>query len=386
MKLLVRSIALFATAVVLFQQPSVAGPTCLAPGSLRCLHSRARSGTVPHDDPPGPGTHPGGGGGDPAPHPGGDPQHPNDGPVQHPNDGPVQHPGGPDVPPNPAPAPEPAPKDLDPAVDPRKSNPGFGELEGGEPKPMSDYVRSGSNQLNAYTEAVSTHRADTPLVSSVDKYDNIHFTNLLDLNADKSGYGLFDYEVEIPAMDGDIKPLLTFKQEHLGFDPAPMMNRQGTRVKITNGIRQDNPISEGVYDPQGEWAVIEAELKSSDNNPGKRIPVNELTWQAQVKVFKTNTGKLKVMFIENVRNKGFCEITKQNYIETNKALDSVAVWEPGTVYFNRMLGSDNLSGKFNAWSNHHTAFGDKEIERIATMPRQVAGSDGFFHVAVVFKK
>ncbi len=242
---------------------------------------------------------------------------------------------------------------------------------------MPDYERAGSDQLDAYKDAVSADRPDTPYVSDVAQYDNQGYTNFLYINAEGSGYRAFDSEVDPLDKNEDARLMLNFKQEDLGFDPTPMFSRMAYRIKVTNGIEIDNEISQGIYDTQGEWAIVESEFKEADNNPGKKLPVNELTWQSHHMVSGVNSGNLKVMFIENVRSDGFWEITKQNYIETNKQLDQMAVWAPGsaedTARFNRFLGSDNMNGKFHARMNHHRPLATSRLIKLLPCQNRFPG-------------
>lgn len=108
--------------------------------------------------------------------------------------------------------------------------------------------------------------------------------------------------------------------------------------------------------------------------------MNELSWQSWTSVAGTNTKNLQVIFLVNIENEGFWKIAAENYAEAGIPPTKAAVWEPKdakhTVWFERLLGSDNINGKMIALTNHHNEIGNKKIARVVTIPRQAAKALG----------
>ncbi len=197
-----------------------------------------------------------------------------------------------------------------------------------------------------------------------------------------------DYDQAIDYVKPQLKypEILAFKSDDINLDTSTI----GQAKQVSVRYRGNGIITEGTYASDGQWIVAEKGFKDNDKTPSDspaRVPVNEMQWQSFAGAAKANTKNLKVVFLMDIRSKGFWQITKQNYAEANMPLTQIGVWAPGTAEetarFKRYLGSDNINGKILQFTNHHGAIGDKQIVKVITIPKQAEGSNGRLTAALV---
>ncbi|KAK8003963.1 hypothetical protein PG989_003682 [Apiospora arundinis] len=288
---------------------------------------------------------------------------------------PAPVPGSPRLPPPPPAA------DWKPIPAPVKAadNPGQGNGKGDNAKPMDDYAKSGKTQVDNYVTITKGNKPDVLTVASkADLAGKEKNTAFLDIRKNPN------YEVDEQQhqyVNVDLKELKNFKPAELGFD----INAPGTSTKVTVRRASDKKdINIGTYDPKGNFIYYESAFKEA-NNVEDKIPLNEVGMQNFKKIAGDNTKNFKVAFLANIQNKEFWEITRQNYNDVKQPYSQVMTFEHGTPQFDRYMGSPNINSKFFSWGNHHNAIGNKQVDKIVVIPKQVEGSGGKMTAALIFK-
>lgn len=279
----------------------------------------------------------------------------------------------------------------DPPISPG-TNPGQGPGTGANLiKPMGNYEADAQVKVDNFRRAKEENKLDTKLVTTHAELEaNEKFTAFLDINKLEKDYKL-DEEFKAGPGYRDFPELKIFNKDELGFDmSAP---KQMMRVVVTNGGQTGTKptINKGTYDKNGEFMILEEAFKINDEK--RKVPINEIGYQAYAKTAGENTKNLKGMFLMDVQNKEFWAITRTNYNEAGYNFDQVVTFKRGTpaetAQFERFLGSPNINSKFNSLTNHHGATGGREPTKIIIVPKQAKRADdtpnGKLTAALVFE-
>lgn len=255
----------------------------------------------------------------------------------------------------------------------------------GSVKQMSAYEEAGKKAYDAYAAAVSGGTADTTTTTDINKVVSLKVFPAA-FTVENAVYRKTDPICELYA--AVVPELKYFAAAQLGFNFDRKLGGKLFCVETVTNVPSKSgetmpTILKGAYDKTGFVQIGMDAFKDNDKTAKTdkhRLPVNELSWQTAMSVAGSNAKNLQVIFLTNIQNMGFWAIAAQNYKEANIAPDTVAVWEPKdkkhTVWFERLLGSDNIHGKILALTNHHTAIGNKKIARVVTIPRQAMAKLG----------
>jgi hypothetical protein len=267
--------------------------------------------------------------------------------------------------------------------------PGFGKVD-----TLSSYQTKGNQRYTAFEDAKLRGTDDTPILADRNEaHIPASFPDLFEVKDhyfvdSKPGKTLDDYDPEI----------FLFTKEELGVDlPATHTEvkvfsvRDGKTVGQSDDPNREFYILRGGYTEDGQIIFAKDAFKDNDVTPtgDGKIPINEISWQTYASVAKDNTKNLKAIMLMDIQNKGFWAITAANYGERGIPLTQKAVWRRGdadnTKWFERLLGSDNINSKIFAFTNHHNALGNPNIDSIVTIPKMVPGS-GFRMIAALVLK
>ena len=287
----------------------------------------------------------------------------------------------PSVPEHPEPHPNPPAPHADWEPIPAKTNPGQGQGKGDDPKSIEEYEEKGKKVMENYEEVVKSDKPDTLIVQTEaelkDHDDKKAFLNFHKHGGYKTNN---DNEVEFRSF----KSLQNFKSSEIGFDIAP--ETKVTRVTVADkNDDKNNVIIISSYDPKGDFIVFQSAFKKGNNEIPGHVPLNEMNMQNFIKVAGHNTKNVRAAFIENIMNKGFFDITRQNYNDMKQPFDKMLTFNRGTPQFDRFMGSEIIWSKVVSFTNHHNAIGNKIIEKIVVVPKQAKNSDEELAVAIVFK-
>lgn len=245
--------------------------------------------------------------------------------------------------------------------------------------------------MRDYEAAIASNRADTKAVTDLCEVDvgppPIAFADIFSSQIDPRPY----YITPDIGVSVDKYPELSlFKQADTGVD---LSGKNFPEYDIRNDEKATSKtINEGGYDKGGTFIVANIAFKGNDQkakDDPSRVPNNDMTWQAFAKAAtKNNVKNLKVIYLRDVQNAGMWAITQTNYSERKIDLSTIEVWDASTpqgeIWFNRFLGSDNVSGKILTLTNHHQALGNKKILKIITIPKQAtSGTSSKYTAALV---
>jgi hypothetical protein len=136
-------------------------------------------------------------------------------------------------------------------------------------------------------------------------------------------------------------------------------------------------------DNAGRYFIMQDSFKYEDkSNSG--IPLNEIVMQNFLDVAKSKASDFRVMFIVNVQNQEFWDVTRANYDSSDTPFDQVMTWKSDSFQFKRYMGSPNISSKLFGFLNHHIALGKRKPVQIVVIPQQVKNSEDL-SVALVFE-
>ncbi|PGH15214.1 hypothetical protein AJ79_02579 [Helicocarpus griseus UAMH5409] len=200
---------------------------------------------------------------------------------------------------------------------------------------------------------------------------------------------------------GHYRPERTISVAITKYPELKMLNKEKVGIDfgdytlhVEDGVPEVVQI--GAYDRNGEFLIGSHGFKENDKTPRddpSRIPLNEMTWQLFAHTARQNAGKLKVMVVQNVQNKGTWEIVRKEYAPKNPPLSRRAIWkhDPNDAtttpnWFNTYLGSDNIAGKIFTLKNHHRILGNKKFTKILlTYPSQVKDSSNQLTMVVLLE-
>jgi hypothetical protein len=179
---------------------------------------------------------------------------------------------------------------------------------------------------------------------------------------------------------GDLENLKMFRTEDFGFPLTPnylvteiriSRNRERSKPGASTNTNQDTPgnIIKMTVDPGGRFFVIQDSYKKDNTGKGT-VPLNEMIMQGFLNVAGSKSKNFKVMFITNIQNRLFWEITRKNYDATGHPFSHVVTFAKDTPEFNRYMGSDNINSNFFGFGNHHNALGNKRPVEIIIVPKQ----------------
>ncbi|KAJ4391250.1 hypothetical protein N0V93_004867 [Gnomoniopsis smithogilvyi] len=257
---------------------------------------------------------------------------------------------------------------------------GAGKGVGGKPMDMAVYEAAGKKSYAAYNKAIAAG-ADSPDTTTTTDVSKIVKNKVF---ADAFKFSPAVYKAEranelATEVLKSYKELQLFTADQLGSFALSKLKGFMSKVTVTNPNTSTKIILDGIYDKTGYAQIALNAFKANDATPTTnpaRLPVNELSWQTWASVATTNTKNLEIFFLTNIQNEGFWQIAANNYAEADIPPTKAAIWEPkdaqNTVWFERLLGSDNINGKMLALTNHHNAIGNKKIAWVVTIPRQAA--------------
>lgn len=244
---------------------------------------------------------------------------------------------------------------------------------------MADYERSGRSQVDDYEQIVKSGRPDTRVVQTeADLAKYSPHEAFLDFR-ENAGYRVRNDKYSYSYY----KSLRNFDSSELGFDFEQAKDIMQVTVTEKGGD-SGAVIAQGSYDPEGRFMVYQMAFKDENNKVADHVPLNEISMQNFIAVAGDQTKNLKAAFITDIQNKGFFAITRQNYNDLKQPFDKVLTFERGTPQFYRYMGSDNIRSTIFSFGNHHHAIGNKIIDKIIVIPKQVQGSDDELAVAIVF--
>jgi hypothetical protein len=239
----------------------------------------------------------------------------------------------------------------------------------------------GKAQLASYTSVLARGGPDSEIFKTkeeVDKATSNGHKAFLDVKSQPQY--IYSSNPGKGSVVGDLENLKMFRTEDFGFPLTP--NYLVTEIRITKSrdqpkagantnTNQDTPgnIVKMTVDPGGRFFVMQESYKKDNLDIGK-IPLNEMVMQGFLNVAGAKSKNFKVMFITNIQNRLFWEITRKNYDATGHPFSHVVTFAKDTPEFNRYMGSDNINSKFFGFGNHHNALGNKRPVEIIIVPKQ----------------
>ncbi|CAG8977876.1 hypothetical protein HYALB_00001753 [Hymenoscyphus albidus] len=249
----------------------------------------------------------------------------------------------------------------------------------GEPaKAMEFYAEKGRKQLNIYERIVRSNRKDTKTVLT--KEDLVKYNKgsaFLDVTKNAE-YLVWDSENWIDESFAYLPKL--YKSDEIGFDlnRVPILTTTSVYTADKMGL-----VCETTFADNGLFIIYQHAYKENDDVG--EIPINEIQMQTFFDASKGNSRSFRVAFLENIQNKEFWAITRENYNDMRQPYTKVLTFERGTPQFDRYIGSPNIWSKFWGFGNHHNALGKPILMRIIVTPAQVSNAFGL-GAAIVFKK
>ncbi|CAG8956015.1 hypothetical protein HYFRA_00008871 [Hymenoscyphus fraxineus] len=251
---------------------------------------------------------------------------------------------------------------------------GLGEL----PKAMEFYAEKGRKQLNIYEEIVRSNKKDTETVLT--KEDLVkHRKDSAFIDVTKSAeYEVYEIENWIDESFAYLPKLYKSEEIGIGLNRVPVLTTTTVYTEDTMGL-----ICRATYADDGQFIIYQHAYKENDGVG--EIPINEIQMQNFFAASKENAKNFRAAFFENIQNKEFWAITRENYNDMKQPYTKALTFERGTPQFDRYMGSPNIWSKFWGFGNHHNALGKPIPMRIIITPTQVPNSFGL-GAAIVFKQ
>ena len=205
----------------------------------------------------------------------------------------------------------------------------------GEVLPMADYEKKGAQRLQAHRQAVDKKTPDTEVSTDVNALNpRSKFLDIFNPNMPK---GLSPYRTEtkeLPKSATETFPeLKAFTKDDLGFD-LPQ-----TKLKETQILNHDDrpgtglPIVKGTHSTDGKFMIHQDAFKKYDRSasdgdkstatqPQRRVPANEMSYQAYKSVAGDNTKNMQAQFLMNIYNPGMWRIIQESYKDRGIGLNT----------------------------------------------------------------
>ena len=270
----------------------------------------------------------------------------------------------------------------------------------GEILTMAEYEKKGAQRLQEYQQTVNKKTLDTEVSTNVNGLNPP--SNFFDVFNPKMPKGLSPYRTEtkeLPKSATETFPeLKAFTKDDLGFDLPQSKMKETQILNHDDRLGIQSYIVRGSHSTDGKFMIHQDAFKNHDRFANdvkkgtatqrqRRVPANEMSYQAYKSVAGDNTKNMQAQFLMNIYNPGMWRIIQESYKERGIELNTKASWtaKDHPAAFNRLTGSDNANGKIQALQNHHNAMGNKQLDKIITLPRDAPGSQGKLTVALVFK-